>query len=131
MTNTLSLRWGYGAAVPENATAVWGARMIARGYEPVDMLSDRQDADGPEIDALLSRLNAGLIRQAKAHIDELRTSVWYDTEGEGHYIGRDIMRGDQDEAFVLHDEDGLIVVANTQASYGYVYVVAFLTPKET
>lgn len=101
---------------PETAPATWGARAIfTDGF--VDVLHDRQNAVGekPAIDRLLSVLNGGLLADFKRHAERLRH--WGELESSSR------------EVYVMHEGD-VILTASTNASYGYLYIVAFLSPKE-
>ena len=131
-TDTITLRWGHNA-IPSNATAAWGARAIMKGYEPLDLLGDRQDAQGPDVDTLLARLNDGLLRDIKATIDELRFS--YFTYWDSLFLSREteyhpVIQPDQANDVVVYQDDEYTAVANSNKSFGYCYVVVFYTPKE-
>jgi len=111
MTTTKKLRFGSNVA-PHTARAVWGARLIVtHGF--VDFVYDRQDCYGEDTNELLDRLNQGLVEVLKERVGELL----------GWHAG---MRPDRAEDFILYDEDGLVMHGNTNASYGYCYVSAWL-----
>jgi hypothetical protein len=113
-TERTSLRFGYNAGLPTpRPAAYWGARLIA----PSDLLWDRVDMIGS---------------------DEQRgkLAAWLDPGPDGGAIGRmkdwldgladaGRLRGDSREEHWLEDGRG-VIVANTNASYGYVYVAAWL-----
>lgn len=111
----MNLAFGYSHGIPEGIKTAWGARLIA----PNDLLWDRQDLiaenDG-EKKALVAWLNGetrgqGAIKEA---LDWLK-----------RYYGREI-RGDEPFQHILYEDDQGIVVGNTNASYGYVYVAGWL-----
>lgn len=119
MTETTLIReqlaYGRKTAVPDDAKAAWGARLIA----PNDLVSSRQDlaarTDGDKA-ALVAWLNGsgygdGAIRKAKDWLAEN-----YDYE----------LRQDFDQVLPLYEDETGIIVGSTNASYGYVYVAAWL-----
>jgi hypothetical protein len=115
-----TLGYGLRDAVPETATAAWGARLIITMDGYVDFVHDRTDAvgeDGPRR-ALLDKLTATVPGAMLARI-----------------IKEKILAGEIDSRVerdvVLFDDDGLKIVANTNASCGYLYVAAFETGDET
>jgi hypothetical protein len=97
--------------------AAWGARTIldGRNYTPphVDLVWDRQDCVGEQADKdrLLAHLNE--------HLQFGKDFDWLVYE-------KGVRGGPQDERHVLLDDDVVLVVASTQASYGYLYITAVL-----
>jgi hypothetical protein len=102
--------------------AAWGARAIFRpdagepavgagGGRVVDILPDRVDTFGSDEDKqvlfghLLQHLDAELLDRKVARLG---------------------IRGNDDSAHVLLDDDVCKVVASPQASYGYLYITAVL-----
>lgn len=110
------LAWGYNPGLPEDYMgAAWGCRAIYTGYSGrgVDLVPDRQDAIGPreQVRELLDKLNGGINEAWMAAVERLP------------------IRGNRAEEFVAYDGDGdgVVVKVNSLASYGYLYVVAYLT----
>jgi len=109
-----TVQFGYNRGIPEDVKTVWGARLIA----PCDLVHDRQDlvAENDEAkSALIAWLNgspsgSGAIAKMR---DWLRANSWQ-------------IRGDRDQEHVLYEDDDGIIVVNTNASYGYVYVAGWL-----
>lgn len=111
-----NLAFGLGRVVPDDVEAAWGGRFIITMDGHVDLPLDRTSAVGDD-DAkarLLSKLDATFpsemlyrVIKSKLLARELDTRV-----------ARDV---------VLFDDDGLKVVANTNASAGYLYVAAWAT----
>lgn len=115
--DTIQLRWGYHAGIPAGTRTAWGARAIINQADAsVDLLHDRQDAAGPdrEVTALLEHLNGGVntawISAARALLRSGEMST---------RVARE---------FTLHADENVTVKANTNASAGYLYVVAYPTP---
>ncbi len=109
--------WGLGREAPENATAVWGARAIFNRGGLIDIVPDRQGIDRgapPERKRLIAALRAAdkAIR-AKARALSQTGDLEPDTRNR----------------VVLYEDAGLIVIANTNASYGYLYMGAWLKPE--
>lgn len=107
-----------GVDVPEKSPAIWAARMIA----PDDLLYDRQSAQGPDVDILLGYLNKGTSHPSGV-LSEVKELL-----RQAHQCGW--MVPYEAENVVLWQDEAMCVVANTNGSYGYVYVAAFLWPKE-
>ncbi len=110
-----ALRYGYSQGIPAGVTAAWGARAIVNTDGTVDLVHDRQDAygDSTAVVALLERLNAGINAAWIAKARDLLRS------GE--------MSTRQAEQFVLYRDAQVSVLGNTNASAGYLYVVAYPT----
>ena len=109
----------FGYRYPEGTKAAWGARAIldARGKERyVDFLHDRQSFVGygtPEGEALKSWLNEeGAYRKLRDAADNMFKTYK--------------INSDQREEYVLYEDEKGIVLANPNASYGYLYVSAYL-----
>ena len=110
------MSFGYRYRVPEGTKTFWGCRAIldARGSKPyVDFIHDRQSIAGEkeEMKSLSGWLNSGILRAAFKKADQLFAS------------GR--IRSDQRQEFILYEDDRGIVLANPNASYGYLYVSAY------
>lgn len=112
-----TLGFGLRDAVPPEATAAWGARLIINMNGYVDWVHDRTDAvgdDGPRT-ALLDLLWDKVPGRALSEI--IRGKI---LAGEIHTA----TPGD----IVLFEDDDLKVVGNTHASCGYLYVAAWAKP---
>lgn len=112
MSAVIALAFGLGAALPPNLTTAWGARLIF----PADLLYDRQSfagRDTPAGNKLHAWLNSGGGLK-KALAASRRMSSHYQLEPSQH------------QQVTLFEDDTAIVVANAQASYGYLYVAAWL-----
>ena len=108
----MRLQFGYHRGLPADRTVAWGARLIVTQGGDVDLLHDRQDVIGDQESRrrLLDHLNAldpGL-RQLIRNL--LRSGV---------------MQTRRADELVVHEDDVVTVRANTNASAGYCYVVAF------
>jgi|PlaIllAssembly_1097288.scaffolds.fasta_scaffold00276_10 hypothetical protein len=109
----MSLEFGLSAAVPEGASAAWGCRAIVTQDGHVDIPPDRMCAMGDLefLDVLSKRFP---MKELRAHLtDALRSRQMLTREA------KDI---------VLFTDEMVTVVANSNASAGYVYVAAFPTP---
>lgn len=112
--HNLKLAFGYNQGIPEDAAAVWGARLIW----PNDLLWDRQDiarhkdqASDEALERLTTWLNSKAIDQMREKLrNPWDVGLWPDNDKE---------------AVIYEDEVGKIV-GNCLGSHGYVYVVAYL-----
>lgn len=106
------LRWGLSRAVPDDATAAWGARLIVTQQGGVDFVHDRMDrqGDGKILDILTEEFPPEKLQDA---VSTLLRSEKMSTRSA--------------ELFELHKSPALTVVANTNASAGYCYVAAWTT----
>lgn len=111
-TETVQLTFGYTKGLPEGTDTAYGARAIYDGNW-VDFLPDRQCAEGPRkydlLDYLNKNVNQGVLK------DKIKQLVCPDYPG---------MKKPTPEV-ILHDDDTVVVKANTQASFGYVYICAY------
>jgi hypothetical protein len=128
MTTTDKPRLAYGLndAIPEaHQHAVWGARLIF----PDDLVWDRQDT-----------INYGGLPDDQYALDRDLLTNWLNGTRDGYYpttrgespldqalrAAKRLLRADQDENVVLY-EDGIgQIIGNPRASFGYVYLVAYL-----
>jgi len=85
----------------------WGARAIFSNGN-IDLLYDRQTSRDAG-DAFLARVNAAL-PGAREKAKELRFSS---------------LAGDVSEVVTLSEAEGLVIKASTNASFGYLYLIAF------
>jgi hypothetical protein len=115
MTETTKprLKFGYNRGIPDHAKAAWGCRAIWDGSGLPDVVYDRQDADGDQAtkQALLTHLNDKVkVRWAERVRDEasmLGLSPW------------------QAQEATVYEDEWIVVKANSNASHGYLYVVAY------
>ena len=115
-TEPLQLAWGFHTPlVPDDATALWGARWIVTQDGYVDVVPDRTDlvAATPEAKAALVQVltdGAG-----DAAIAAVRTGL-----AEGRIRTREA------RTFTLYRDERVHVLGNSNASAGYFYVTAVL-----
>ncbi len=104
--------FGLWSECPDDARAAWGARAILRDG-CVDLLHDRQGSAGDDEDrrVFCKRVDA-VLPVVLAKVKEL-CSAWHG------------MRHDEQNVFVLYEDDGVVVKGDTRASYGYLYIVAY------
>lgn len=112
------LPYGLRDAVPADAPAAWGARLIVAQDGFVDFVYDRQGLIGEGRLALVALMENELPLEAlTARIgDLLRSGEMNTREGREH---------------VVYKSRKLEVRANTNASAGYCYVAAWPTQKES
>jgi hypothetical protein len=108
----VSLQFGYNAGLPEGRTVAWGARLIVTQDGHVDFVHDRQGLIGAEEPRrrLLDYLNGNEIPIERRISNMLR---------------RGVMRTSVAQDFTVYTDDVVVIKANTNASHGYCYVVAF------
>jgi hypothetical protein len=106
-----ALSFGYNRGLPEGTEIAWGARWIY----PSDQLPDRTSWLGEpgETGDLMEWLNGGAL--SAAHNEATRLAL----SGE-------LTQGADKEVTLYEDERGKIL-ANPNASHGYLYVCAYLT----
>lgn len=112
-------KWGLWSECPKNAKVAWGARTIIeepntyRKEYNIDLVWDRQSTQGEdstELQAFCDLLNTDVLAVARKRACELLR----DGEMEMH----------EAKLFTLHDGD-VVVLGNTNASCGYLYLIAF------
>jgi hypothetical protein len=108
----VSLTFGYNRGLPVGRTVAWGARFIVDQSGHVDFVRDRQSVigAGEPLQRLLDYLNANDIPIERRIADMLR---------------RGTMRTCVAQDFTVYVDGVVIVKANTNASHGYCYVVAY------
>jgi len=108
----VSLSFGYNGGLPQGRTVAWGARLIVDQDGHVDFVHDRQSAIGPDEprQRLLNYLNGNDIPIERRIADMLR---------------RGVIRTSVAQEFTVYTDDVVVVKANTNASHGYCYVVAY------
>lgn len=111
-TDSVRLQFGLNHALPEGLTTAWGARLIF----PADLLWDRQSFPGVETtkgQKLKHWLNTcGALKKALA--EARRAAKNYRLTPE------------QNKAVTLYEDETGIILGDPQASYGYLYVAAWL-----
>jgi hypothetical protein len=117
MTENTRLKIDFGRATyPDDARAVWGARLIW----PNDLLHDRQDIASSDDEArfdLIAWLNGP--NRGDGAISKMRDKLMVPSELGWTQSGTD-------EVTLYEDGTGKIV-GSPQGSFGYVYVAAWLT----
>jgi hypothetical protein len=108
----VNLTFGYNAGLPEGRTVAWGARLIVNQDGRVDFVRERQSVIGADepLQRLLDHLNANDIPIERRIADMLQ---------------RGVMRTSVTQDFTIYADGVVIVKANTNASHGYCYVVAY------
>jgi len=96
------LRYGYNRGLPEGTETAWGCRAIV-------------DATGPHMDALLDHLNH--------HV----RGAWRERAAE--LLRNDVMHTRRAGEFTLYEDSTVVIKGNTNASYGYLHVCAYLRPR--
>jgi hypothetical protein len=101
----MQAQWGMvWLKLPENTKAVWGARAIAQWGYPLDLLYDRQDCRGEEID------RTTLCKWIDKHLKKIRDQKFM---------------GDDRTVFSI-DEDKYHFRYTPNGSFGYVYMTAWM-----
>jgi hypothetical protein len=115
-----TLAWGLRNAIPDTATAAWGARFIIYADGGVDFVPNRTDVVGTTTRkaALLAMLNDKLPKRALIDIISAKIKAYEISTREPNEV-------------VLFDDGELKVVGNSNGSHGYFYVVAFATTGKT
>jgi hypothetical protein len=116
MTETTN-RLCWGLQPPEEATIAWGARAIYK-YHPsaaeimIDLLHDRQSTIGEqtELCALLDWVNETALPALKRE------------------LSRRAVTGECSETVRVVSSKGFAIDASPNASYGYLYIVAYVQP---
>jgi len=125
------LAWGLSWAVPEDSHAAWGARAIVEGTG-FGLLPDRQSIwsdDDAARKKLIAALNGpgepvfGALHHAQERVTALREA--------GTICGPNGEGGDLEQENVLYEDDAVKMVGNTNGSFGYLYIAAWLKPEAT
>jgi hypothetical protein len=105
-------KWGLWSALPEGTSVAWGARAILKNGR-IDLLWDRQSMKGcvPDRQDFARFLN----KRVLLAVHETIEALW--NTGQ--------LKPNKDEKHVLYDDDTCTVVGNTNASYGYLYMLAW------
>ena len=111
-TEGVQLEYGRNYGVPAVTTA-WGARGILNDYG-LDIVPNRVDRQGPRAEELVTYLGS-----PKHGFNDLRKRV-------------DEMSFDpgSEELLTMFEDDNAIVVASTNASFGYLYLRAWFKADE-
>lgn len=114
----LTLPFGCTRGLPAGCTVAWGARMIA----PADLLASRQGCAGgedgsPERAKLLEWISGGAAEKARAAAREAKMGT---PAGWGDYAAN------SQAVVTLYEDATGKIVGSSQASYGYVYLAAWL-----
>lgn len=112
-TTTHRLAFGDNDALPEHATAAWGARLIVTQDGYVDLVPDRTDIFGAEA------ISGALVKRIPRPLD-LVAAALRDSRLNTRQAGR----------VELYRDDLLVLTADTKASAGYCYVTAYLAADE-
>lgn len=107
------LNFGLRDAVPADASAAWGARLIVRQDGFVDFLYDRQAIVGE------GRLSLVAALENELPVDQL-------TEKISELLKSGKMNTRKAEEFVIYSSEKLEARANTNGSAGYCYVAAWM-----
>jgi hypothetical protein len=115
---TEPLAWGLANAVPADAIAAWGARAIADKGDTMSIVWDRQGAVGNKADRrrLLFELNGLALKEAHEQYTEQRRRGRLQNSKAGRVT-------------LVTGSHGFQLVADTHASYGYVYLAAWMTSR--
>ena len=112
---------GFKRAKKEGAKAVWGARALTRGRF-IDMVWDRTqfcplgEGGREDVEALKGALHDRGLTLALNRASDL-LNIFH-------------MNPKQNQEFTLYENDVLIVLGNTNASCGYLYLAAWLKPRK-
>lgn len=105
------MQFGLWSAKSKETKVAWGARgIIEQGG--VSLLHDRQSSIGPEEEKqeFVRYLNSGPMKKMFSEVKRL--------------LKTRKMRADTNERFTLYENDKCRIVGNTNASYGYLYLLA-------
>lgn len=105
-------KWGLWSELPKGASPAWGARAILKDGK-MDLLWDRQTMTGNTVDRqeFSREMNKRILLSVHEKVEELHKSG--------------VLRGNEDKLHILFDDETTKVVANTNASYGYLYLLAW------
>jgi hypothetical protein len=121
--NDTDFTWGYAPAIEaaqmDSCPAIWGARVIAIedpgfGIVPGRVSWYTEDMDARR--ALVAALNKGILDACRERFAELKRDHW-----DIHRVAKE---------YVLYEDEAIKVVGNTNASFGYLYLAAFIKPND-
>ena len=121
--NDPDFTWGYAPAIEraqmDGSPAIWGARVIATegpGFGIVPNRVSWYTADMGARRALVIALNSGILDACRERFAELKDEHW-----DIHRVAKE---------YVLYEDDAVKVVGNTNGSFGYLYLAAFIKPED-
>jgi len=122
--NNFTLDFGYAPAIEraqlDRSPAIWGARAIVEnndaGFGLVPGRNSWYTEDPKAREALVLALNNGVLDACRSEFVRLRHKNW------------DINRVSQE--YVLFENGSVEVVGNTNGSYGYLYLAAYIKPSD-
>ena len=122
--NNPTLDFGYAPAIEraqlDRSPAIWGARAIVEnndtGFGLVPGRNSWYTEDLKAREALVLALNNGVLDACRAEFVRLRHKSW------------EINRVPQE--YVLFEDESIVVVGNTNGSYGYLYLAAYIKPSD-
>lgn len=115
MTETTYPKPAFGLDVLVPGTkAAWGARLIVTQDGTTDLLYNRQGVvgDGPLLDETLAWLNGGVIKAFRETAERM--------------LRERILLTSKPSPTILYEDAKGFVLGDTNASYGYLYVTAYL-----
>lgn len=118
-TNKKDLVFGLIHEIPEDSPAAWGARTIQQDTW-MDIVHDRQDLfaiDKGHMTALKTLLNEGNVLQLCQHNYRLAREKFE-------------LQSDKEGTVILYEDKAICIKADTNGSFGYVYVCAYLKPSD-
>jgi len=107
------------AAQQGGCSAIWGARAIATEDPGFGLVPDRISwyaGNEAERSALVLALNKGVLDVCRERFAELKDEHW-----DIHRVAKE---------YVLYEDEAIKVVGNTNGSYGYLYLTAFILPPD-
>ncbi len=114
-----ALIFGLSAEVPENAPAAWGARAI-QDEDQFDLVRERQDTQAV----------SDTYRRVLEQVFAFRPVLEQVKENYAKLYWQGKLRPDKHKTEVLYEDHALVVKGNTNASYGYLYLCAYIKPDE-
>jgi len=105
--------FGLWAHCPKGAEVAWGARAILHQAK-IDLVWDRQSWRGDNGPGKVA-----FVKVLETAIEEARR------EAQRLYYATGELCPDQAQLLVLYDGPGVKILGNTNASYGYLYLIAF------
>lgn len=105
-----SLCWGMQDVIPDESVAAWGARTILR-QGSVDVVWDRQQLDAPD-EKNFKAFTKWIDKKGLPWLRKEAKNIW----------------GNSSDTHAF-DDGPFHLRANAQASYGYLYVAAWMDPQ--
>lgn len=95
------------------------------------LLPDRQGLAGPDRKVLMDKMNGGIMAKVQERTRELQAEgkVWTHPSHPIDWGAEVRNRPDRGSLVVLYEDDEVKVVANSNGSYGYLYLAAWLKPE--